>query len=55
MAVKASLKLLVRPVEGAPFGEWEFVWATKAELKEFNKQGFRRVKKVKLREINHGR
>lgn len=48
MAVKDSLKLLVRPIEGVPFGEWEFVWATKAELKEYNEQGFKRVRKVKL-------
>ena len=48
MAVKEGLKLLVRPVEGAPFGEWEFVWATKGELKEYNERGFKRVKKVRL-------
>jgi hypothetical protein len=48
MSVKASLKLLVRPIEGAPFGEWQFVWSTDDELKEYNKRGFKRVKKVKL-------
>ena len=48
MAVKSSLKLLVRPKEGVPFGEWEFVWATDDELKEYNLRGFKRVKKVKL-------
>ena len=48
MSVKATLKLLVRPIEGAPFGEWKFVWATDDELKEYNEQGFKRVKKVKL-------
>jgi hypothetical protein len=48
MAAKATLKLLVRPVEGAPFGEWEFVWSTDDELKGYNEQGYKRVKKVKL-------
>ena len=48
MSSKQSLKLLVRPREGAPFGEWEFVWATDDELKGYNEQGFKRVKKVKL-------
>lgn len=48
MSSKQTLKLLVRPVEGVPFGGWEFVWATYDELKEYNEQGFKRVKKVKL-------
>ena len=48
MAVKSSLKLLVRPVEGAPCGAWEFVWSTDDELKEYNQQGCKRVKKLRV-------
>ena len=48
MSSKQTLKLLVRPVEGVPFAKWEFVWATDSELKGYNQQGFKRVRKVKL-------
>ncbi len=45
--VKGVLKLMVKPKDGIPFGEWEFVWATSDEMQEYIKQGFVRAKKIK--------
>jgi len=45
--VKSALKLMVKPEDGVPFGEWEFVWVTSNEMQEHIKKGFIRAKKVK--------
>ena len=44
--LKQNLKLLVKPVEGKAFGDWDFVWSTTKELNDYNKQGYKRVKKL---------
>jgi hypothetical protein len=43
----STLKLYVKPEDGKPFGEWEFVWLTKDEIQSYINNGFKRVKKVK--------
>jgi len=50
MATKDTLKLMVLPKAGVPFGEWEFVWVTKDELKTYQQRGYKRARKVKERD-----
>ena len=46
----SALKLYTKPQLGKPFGEWDFVWLTSSEIGAYSIKGYKRVKKVKLKD-----
>ena len=44
-----DLKLYVKPVPGKTFGDLEFVWLTIDEIKAYQKNGWIRAKKWKIK------